>query len=81
MIYDRGVALFDSVVVFQVHEGIYYWKVGNSMGYQAALTTPGTPIHYQPERQGEAVCWEPSGAGFYTMSEGRNQPIYYYARA
>ena len=51
------------------------------MDYQAVLTTPGTPIQYHPERKGEAVCWEPSGSGFYTMSEGRNQPIYYYARA
>jgi hypothetical protein len=30
------------------------------------------------ERQGEAICFDPNGTGYYTTSEKRNQPIYYF---
>lgn len=36
------------------------------------------PIVAEP--QGEAVCYDSAGTGYYTTSEGANQPIYYFAR-
>ena len=30
------------------------------------------------EEQGEAIGVDAAGLGFYTTSEGKNQPIYYY---
>jgi hypothetical protein len=42
-------------------------------------TTPVTiPIH--AEGQGEAIGFDPHGWGYYTTSEGTNQPIYYFDR-
>jgi len=40
----------------------------------------GTPVKFQmiSEVQGEAIGWAADGSGFYTTSEGRNQPIYFY---
>jgi hypothetical protein len=32
------------------------------------------------ERQGEAICFDPNGNGYYTTSEHKNQPIYYFPR-
>ena len=32
------------------------------------------------EPQGEAICFEANGCGYYTVSEGSYQPIYYFAR-
>jgi hypothetical protein len=32
------------------------------------------------ESQGEAICFDANGAGYYTTSEGRRQPIYYFPR-
>jgi hypothetical protein len=32
------------------------------------------------ERQGEAICFDAKGTGYYTTSEHRHQPIYYYSR-
>ena len=34
----------------------------------------------QPEPQGEAVAFDANGQGYYTLSEGRHQPIYYYRK-
>ena len=32
------------------------------------------------EQQGEAICFDANGAGYYTTSEHRHQPIYYFPR-
>ena len=31
------------------------------------------------EQQGEAICFDANGAGYYTTSEKRHQPIYYFS--
>jgi autotransporter-associated beta strand protein len=36
------------------------------------------PLHL--ETQGEAIAFDPTGRGYYTTSEGGNQPIYYFDR-
>jgi hypothetical protein len=33
-----------------------------------------------PEQQGEAICFDSNGAGYYTTSEHKNEPIYYFPR-
>jgi hypothetical protein len=33
-----------------------------------------------PEQQGEAICFDANGSGYYTTSEHRHQPIYYFPR-
>jgi hypothetical protein len=33
-----------------------------------------------PEQQGEAICFDSKGTGYYTTSEHRHQPIYYFGR-
>ena len=33
------------------------------------------------EQQGESICFDANGAGYYTTSEDKHQPIYYFARA
>jgi hypothetical protein len=35
-------------------------------------------IPIQAEPQGEAICFDAHRRGYYTLSEGKNQPIYYY---
>ena len=44
------------------------------------MTLPGHKAPYIQETQGESVCWDPKGDGYYTLSEGLNQPIYYYSK-
>jgi hypothetical protein len=31
------------------------------------------------EPNGEGIAWSADGRGFYTLSEGKRQPIYYFA--
>jgi hypothetical protein len=38
------------------------------------------PIPIIVEQQGEAICFDANGAGYYTTSEHRHQPIYYFPR-
>jgi hypothetical protein len=38
------------------------------------------PIPIILEQQGEAICFDANGAGYYTTSEHRHQPIYYFGR-
>ncbi|MBN2590147.1 MAG: hypothetical protein JXA96_09810 [Sedimentisphaerales bacterium] len=35
-------------------------------------------IELIPEPQGEAICFDSNGLGFFTLSEKPNQPLYYY---
>lgn len=64
-----------------MHDGIYYWDMNGSRNYSAVMAIQGANVSYHHEPQGEAVCWDSRGSGYYTLSEGANQPIYYYARA
>jgi autotransporter-associated beta strand protein len=42
-------------------------------------STPIT-IPLAPEPQGEAIGFDPAGRGYFTVSEGLNQPVYYFNR-
>jgi hypothetical protein len=42
------------------------------------LFPPQVPYEFS-EPQGEAVGWHGEGRGYYTLSEGVNQPLYFYA--
>jgi hypothetical protein len=48
------------------------WEAFTHSGYRVPLTV---------EPQGEAIAFHGSGHGYYTVSEGSSQPIYYYERA
>ncbi|MCH7917527.1 MAG: hypothetical protein IIC50_06035 [Planctomycetes bacterium] len=45
-----------------------------------AFLEPSTLVPLRQERQGEAICFNAQGTGYYTTSEGKNQPIYFYRR-
>jgi hypothetical protein len=45
-----------------------------------AFSTAPIAIPLRSEGQGEAIGFDPNGWGYYTTSEGSNQPIYYFDR-
>jgi hypothetical protein len=57
---------------------VYLWlrAAGESVGTALARTPIKVPTASEP--QGEAVCWDKNGIDYYTISEGRNQPLYYF---
>ena len=45
-----------------------------------AFDGPGCTVPIVIEAQGEAICFDANGAGYYTTSENKHQPIYYFEK-
>ena len=67
-------------VLLKTYNEVYYWKRLQGEPLSATLKRTGQSVAYHSEPQGEAVCWDSTGSGYFTLSEGVNQPLYYYAR-
>jgi hypothetical protein len=57
---------------------LYVRPPGGSVGDAFSFPYISIPVH--AETQGEAIGFDPKGWGYYTTSEGSNQPIYYFDR-
>ncbi|MCT1532235.1 hypothetical protein ACFQ2C_17180 [Sphingobacterium daejeonense] len=60
---------------------IYYWPLRNNMSISKALSETYLPVPYEPEPQGEAITFDRSSDGFFTISErpfGLDSYLYYY---
>lgn len=56
------------------------WLYARATGtaIEQAFNSPPTLVPLAAEPQGEAVAFRPGSSGYYTISEGTVQPIYYY---
>jgi len=62
-------------------DGAWMWSRGLGETMAAALANPPRrmPVIGPPtEPNGEAIAWSTDGRGYYTLSEGKRQPIYYF---
>ncbi len=71
-------------VLIKTKKKIYYWKVpvGENLGEALVKYNPEL-IPYEPETQGEAVCFNRGGTGFLTSTErakSSEQAIFYFSR-
>jgi autotransporter-associated beta strand protein len=57
---------------------LYTRPTGGTIADAFATTPVSIPLASEP--QGEAIAFDPSGWGYFTTSEGANQPIYYFNR-
>ena len=60
--------------------GASLWKVENGSQLWQAFLGTACSIPLIPEPQGEAICFNSNGCGYFTVSEGTYQPLYYFAR-
>lgn len=61
--------------------GIRRYKINRKRDIVQALIKDGKQMSYQIEPQGEALCWDFRGKGYYTLSEAATdskQILYYY---
>ena len=70
-------------ILVKLYSKIYYWA--RQPDEPLWQTLAGSPLRlpYVKEPQGEAVCWDARGQGYYTLSEeANNRPahLYYYPR-
>ena len=58
---------------------VLLWQRDGASKLWQAFNNPMCVMPQINEPQGEAICFEADGCGYYTISEGLNQPIYYFA--
>jgi len=60
------------------YQNVYYWKRQPGEPVWKTLQRKPAELPYKAEKQGEAIGFTPDGKAYYTVSEGKNAPIYYY---
>jgi hypothetical protein len=56
-------------ILLKNYNFIYYWKRSDENTLSELLAKKPQELPYDRERQGEAICWNREGTGFYTLSE------------
>ncbi len=64
-----------SRIVIRTYDEVFTWERPPGASLAEALLTPPCRIAAVDEEQGEAIALTPDEQGFYTVSEGANQPI------
>lgn len=59
---------------------VYLYARPGGVSVREALAGSGRMLPYTVEPQGEAIGFCAQGSGYFTVSEGLHQPIYYYRR-
>ncbi|MDP8206360.1 MAG: hypothetical protein P9L92_06825 [Candidatus Electryonea clarkiae] len=70
-------------ILIKVYDFVYLYTRQPSQDLADVLVGSGIAINYEPEPQGEAVCWKPDETGYYTLSEekkGVPARLYFYPR-
>ena len=67
-------------ILMKTYNNVYRYNVSEGQTIQSALHGEKDRLFYNVEQQGESVCWDKSGIGFYTVSEGYYQKIWYYQK-
>jgi hypothetical protein len=65
------------VVVRSMFGAVMFERIPGKPLWEAFHDRP-ISIPVRSERQGEAIAFDIEGRGYYTVSEGKRQPIYYY---
>lgn len=70
-------------ILLKNYDAIFYWNSSHGNCMLSALSQEHELIRYTPEPQGESICWDRNGNGFYTLSEkswAKNQVLYFFER-
>ena len=68
-----------SAVLLRTYTHAYLWKREGDEPLWKALTRPPLPVPLEEEPQGEAICFDAVGRGYFTVSEGEHPPLFYFA--
>ncbi|MVN22138.1 hypothetical protein [Mucilaginibacter arboris] len=67
-----------SKILVRSYQKVFYWKRQPGEPIWKTLERKPAQLPYKAEKQGEAIGFTLNGKGYYTTSEGKNAPIYYY---
>lgn len=63
-------------IVLKTYVQAFYWYRQEGETLTTALSRQPTQIPYKFETQGESICWSKDANNYFTVSEGKNEPIY-----
>ncbi len=69
-----------SMIIIKGYFSASLWERAEGQSVAEALEGKRCRIPLILELQGEAICFDAEGAGYFTVSEHKYQPIYYFAR-
>lgn len=82
-IVGADVSLKGDEVLVKSYSSVYYWKRKPKETITELLKREPILLNYNPEPQGEAISFDITGNGFYTINErmkGKEQKLIYYKR-
>jgi hypothetical protein len=65
-------------ILLKNYHNVYYWKRPPGTAVWQVMMQGAQKLYYKNEKQGEGIGFTPDGTGYYTVSEGSGEPIYYY---
>jgi len=68
-------------ILIKNYFSLFYWDRDPDRSFASAFDAPPQLLPYIPEPQGEAVCWNREGNGFFTLSEQKGPlpvHLFYY---
>ena len=74
------ISLTGQEIIMKTYNRVFYWRKSPYESLEATLQRIPMCAPYNIEQQGEAVCFDTEGSGYFTTSEGLNQPLWYYSR-
>ncbi len=66
-------------ILIKNYFSVFYWCRSAGEPLSMVLTNAPAIAPYLFEPQGEAIAWKADGNGYYTISEGISQPVYFWA--
>ncbi len=67
-------------VIVKSYPAASLWRRPAGLPLEAAFATEPCSVPVEAEPQGESIGFAADGSGYYTVSEGSAQPVYFYAR-
>ena len=67
-------------VVIRTYNSAFLWRRPQGAPLAAAFDTAPCPVPLRTEPQGEAIGFDATGSGYFTVSEREHQPLWYFAR-
>jgi len=67
-------------IIIRGYSNASLWSRASGTSVAEAFDTAPCSVPLVSEPQGEAICFDPDGYGYFTVSENSYQPVYYFVR-
>jgi hypothetical protein len=74
------ISIDGSQILLRTYAEVLLWRRGPGESIAAAAARPPCVARQRREPQGEAITWKFDQSGYITVSEGKREPIFFFAR-